>query len=60
MYIGRGIITLDEIVPGGEHTARAAGLIQYGDDLAVIKYIVTAFGKQNIDHQFNNVAAGGV
>lgn len=57
-HIGRRIITLDEIIAGGEHTARAAGLIQYGDDLAVIKDIVTAFGKQNIDHQFNNVAAG--
>ena len=59
-HIRRRIITLDEIVAGGKHTTRAAGLIQYGDDLAIVKDIIAAFGKQNIDHQLNDVAAGVV
>ena len=59
-HIGRGVITFDAIVAGGKHTARATGLIQYGDDLAVIEDIVTAFGQQDVDHQLNDVAAGVV
>ena len=59
-HIGRGVITFDAIVAGGKHTARATGLIQNGDNLAVIEDIIAALGKQDIDHQLNDVAAGVV
>ena len=59
-HISGWIVSLDKIVAGGEHTACAAGLIQYGDDFAVIKDIVTAFGKQDVDHQLDNIATGVV
>ena len=57
-YIGGRIIPLDKIVAGGKHTARSTGLIQYSDDLAVIKNIIATFCQQDIDHQLDNVSAG--
>ena len=59
-HIGRGIVALDEIIAGGEHTTRATRLIQYGDDLSVIKDIITAFRQQDVDHQLDDVPAGVV
>ena len=59
-HIGRGVVTLYEIIAGGEHTTRATRLIQYGDDLSVIENIITAFCQQDIDHQLDNISAGVV
>ena len=59
-HVGRRVIAFDEIVAGGEHTARSAGLVQYGDDFAIIEDVVAALCQKNIDHQLDDVPAGVV
>ena len=52
------IVELDKVVAGGKHTTGSTRLIQYGDDLSIVKDIITAFCQQNIDHQLDDVSSG--
>ena len=46
------------VIGGGKHAARSAGLVQDGNDLAVVKNIVATFGGQDGDHHFDDIAPG--
>ena len=48
---------MNEIPRSGEHTASSGSLVKDGNFLMVIENIVTAFRKQNIHHEFDNISA---
>ena len=58
--IRRRIVTLNEVVSGGKHTACATCLIQNGDDLTIIENIVAALSQQYIDHELDDITPGVV
>ena len=49
---------LNVVVCSGEHTAGTTGLIAYGNNLTIIKDIITAFRHQDLNQQFDNISAG--
>lgn len=54
------VVALNEIIPGGEHPASAAGLVKDRDNLTVVEDVIATFREKDIDHELDDVSAGVV